>query len=162
MQLGGLKPSMSCLTVAKPRNSSCPHLLQDAARLPRGARASSWSPRQGHHDPWHEQRAKCRKSQQQQQQQFLLWPNFPGRRCTSSIILSSARKAATTSPMDVQHCVVSRLRFAGYGSWKTQWSHEHQRYCCYKFKESCTTKAGISLKISWLGVATPKLGCVSC
>ncbi|CAE7181022.1 unnamed protein product, partial [Symbiodinium pilosum] len=28
----------------------------------------------------------------------------------------------------------------GYGSWKTQWSHEHQRYCCYKFKESCTTK----------------------
>jgi len=28
----------------------------------------------------------------------------------------------------------------GYGSWKTQWSHEHQRYCCYKFKESCVTK----------------------
>ena len=63
---------------------------------------------------------------------------------------------------DVQHCVTSRLHFAGYGSWKTQWSHEHQRYCCYKFKESCTTKAGISRKISWLGVATPKLGCVSC
>ncbi|OLP93535.1 hypothetical protein AK812_SmicGene24557 [Symbiodinium microadriaticum] len=28
----------------------------------------------------------------------------------------------------------------GYGSWKTQWSHEHQRYCCYKFKEACVTK----------------------
>ena len=40
-----------------------------------------------------------------------------------------------------------RLLFlAGYGNWKTQWSHEHQRYCCYKFKESCVTKAGVSLK----------------
>ena len=102
MHLGGLKPSMSCLTVAKPRNSSCPHLLQDAARLPRGARASSWSPRQGHHDPWHEQRAKCRKSQQQQQ--LLLWPNFPGRRCTSSIILSNARKAPAANLLRILGC----------------------------------------------------------
>ncbi|CAE7938525.1 unnamed protein product [Symbiodinium sp. KB8] len=31
----------------------------------------------------------------------------------------------------------------GYGNWKTQWSHEHQRYCCYKSGEACVTKAGI-------------------
>ncbi|CAE7584770.1 unnamed protein product, partial [Symbiodinium sp. CCMP2456] len=31
----------------------------------------------------------------------------------------------------------------GYGNWKTQWSHEHQRYCCYKSGEACVTKAGV-------------------
>ena len=54
------------------------------------------------------------------------------------------------------------LQFEGYGSWKTQWSHEHQRYCCYKFKESCVTKAGVSLKLSWLCFRLPLLCCVSC
>ena len=125
--------------------------LQDAARLARGACAGSRSARQGHHDSWHDQRAQCRESKRRQ---VLLRLSFQGRKCTSSIILSSARKAPATSPIDVQHCVVSHLQFAGYGSWKTQWSHEHQRYCCYKFKEACVTKAGISLKISWFGIAT--------
>ena len=94
--------------------------------------------------------AKCGESQQWQ---CLLRLSFPGRRCTSSIILSSVMKAPAASPIDVQHFVVSRLQFAGYGSWKTQWSHEHQRYCCYKFKESCVTKAGIS-RFLWFGIAT--------
>jgi len=28
----------------------------------------------------------------------------------------------------------------GYSNWKAMWTPEHQRYCCYKYKEACTTK----------------------
>ena len=59
---------------------------------------------------------------------------------------------SSESVLQLRGCSVQNLTFdqvAGYGNWKTQWSHEHQRYCCYKSGEACVTKAGIRLKAFW-------------
>ena len=102
----------------------------------------------------HEQRAKCRKSQQQQQQQFLAVAELPRQKVYVKHhpfrMHGRLRPRICCGSLVVPHFVVSPLAV-----WQAMAAGRHsgpmsnQRYCCYKFKESCVTKAGVSLKLSW-------------